>query len=332
LALEEELSLLAAAGEAPAEPEAPGPAGEAPAEPELLSLMRQKEKDLMLAARLGKALLERNQDMTRQYEKMHKELTDKLEGADRTSLQCRDASVCCPLAVPRSGLLVPVQEQIRKSRMQKRGAAKNMPRDLPLDGQGAAELAFKEARVRKVSKGRTDLMQSTLLRSFLLLCLSCCRVELGVLLIASLPICSLPYHNRRCLKNSTVCLCPPAPGMKDGSPNVFFLFCGFVLQHLEQEKHELRRRFENKEGEWEGRVSELESDVKQLQGELEKQQVHLREADREKTRAVQELSEQNQRLLDQLSRRLGAGLACGPDAMGGVTGKRLVAGVWEGHI
>uniref|UniRef100_A0A8C9MLM0 BICD family like cargo adaptor 1 n=1 Tax=Serinus canaria TaxID=9135 RepID=A0A8C9MLM0_SERCA len=73
-------------------------------------------------------------------------------------------------------------------------------------------------------------------------------------------------------------------------------------EHLEQEKHELRRRFENKEGEWEGRVSELESDVKQLQDELEKQQVHLREADREKTRAVQELSEQNQRLLDQLSR------------------------------
>lgn len=67
-------------------------------------------------------------------------------------------------------------------------------------------------------------------------------------------------------------------------------------------KHELRRRFENREGEWEGRVSELESDVKQLQDELERQQVHLREADREKTRAVQELSEQNQRLLDQLSR------------------------------
>lgn len=120
-------------------------------DPELLSVIRQKEKDLVLAARLGKALLERNQDMSRQYEQMHKELTDKLE-------------------------------------------------------------------------------------------------------------------------------------------------------HLEQEKHELRRRFENREGEWEGRVSELETDVKQLQDELERQQVHLREADREKTRAVQELSEQNQRLLDQLSR------------------------------
>ncbi|XP_060541142.1 BICD family-like cargo adapter 1 isoform X2 [Pantherophis guttatus] len=151
LALEEELAMLASAGEGPGENEPPGPAA-SPAEPELLlSQMRQKEKDLVLAARLGKALLERNQDMSRQYERMYKELTDKLE-------------------------------------------------------------------------------------------------------------------------------------------------------HLEQEKHELRRRFENKEGEWEGRVSELESDVKQLQDELEKQQVHLREADREKTRAVQELSEQNQRLLDQLSK------------------------------
>ncbi|CAK6440413.1 unnamed protein product [Pipistrellus nathusii] len=163
LALEEELALLAA-GELPSDPgeqspAEPGPLAEEaglllplPAQdPELLSVIRQKEKDLVLAARLGKALLEKNQDMSRQYEQMHKELTDKLE-------------------------------------------------------------------------------------------------------------------------------------------------------HLEQEKHELRRRFENREGEWEGRVSELESDVKQLQDELERQQVHLREADREKTRAVQELSEQNQRLLDQLSR------------------------------
>uniref|UniRef100_A0A8D2B5C0 BICD family like cargo adaptor 1 n=1 Tax=Sciurus vulgaris TaxID=55149 RepID=A0A8D2B5C0_SCIVU len=160
LALEEELALLAA-GERPADPgehpqAEPGPPAEGVGpqpplaqDPELLSVIRQKEKDLVLAARLGKALLERNQDMSRQYEQMHKELTDKLE-------------------------------------------------------------------------------------------------------------------------------------------------------HLEQEKHELRRR-ENREGEWEGRVSELESDVKQLQDELERQQVHLREADREKTRAVQELSEQN-RLLDQLSR------------------------------
>ncbi|XP_068094822.1 BICD family-like cargo adapter 1 isoform X2 [Hyperolius riggenbachi] len=146
LELDEELVLMAAEGE-PGENEESGD-GE---EPPLLSVIRQKERDLVLAARLGKALLERNQDMSRRYEEMQRELTERLE-------------------------------------------------------------------------------------------------------------------------------------------------------HLEQEKHELKRRFENREGEWEGRVSELESDVKQLQEELEKQQVHLREADREKSTAVKELSDQNQRLLEQLNR------------------------------
>ncbi|XP_069789535.1 BICD family-like cargo adapter 1 [Narcine bancroftii] len=74
------------------------------------------------------------------------------------------------------------------------------------------------------------------------------------------------------------------------------------LEHLEQEKYELRRRFENREGEWEGRVTELESDLKQLQDELERHQVQLREANREKVIALRELSEQNQRLLEQLTR------------------------------
>ncbi|KAG9269981.1 BICD family-like cargo adapter 1 [Astyanax mexicanus] len=74
------------------------------------------------------------------------------------------------------------------------------------------------------------------------------------------------------------------------------------LEHLEQEKHELRRRLERREGEWEGRVAELETDVQQLQGELERHQMQLREADRDKTRAITELSEQNHRLLEQLSR------------------------------
>ncbi|XP_019740821.1 BICD family-like cargo adapter 1 isoform X2 [Hippocampus comes] len=118
---------------------------------DLMSLIRQKEKDLVLAAKLGKALLERNQDLTKQYEKMHKDLNDKLE-------------------------------------------------------------------------------------------------------------------------------------------------------HLEQEKHDLRWRLENREGEWEGRVAELETDIQQLQGELEQHQVQLREADRDKTKAISELSEQNHRLLEQLRR------------------------------
>lgn len=78
MALEEELAMLT--GERDDEEELPGQ--EAPAvgqNADLLSLFRQKEKDLVLAAKLGKALLERNQDLTKQYEKMHKDLNEKLE-------------------------------------------------------------------------------------------------------------------------------------------------------------------------------------------------------------------------------------------------------------
>lgn len=49
-------------------------------------------------------------------------------------------------------------------------------------------------------------------------------------------------------------------------------------------------------------MAELETDVQHLQGELERQQAQLREADRDKTKAISELSEQNHRLLEQLSR------------------------------
>ncbi|XP_056275711.1 BICD family-like cargo adapter 1 isoform X2 [Pseudoliparis swirei] len=150
MALEEELAMLTGERdeeEALAGLEAPSAGHNA----DLLSLFRQKEKDLVLAAKLGKALLERNQDLTKQYEKMHKDLNEKLE-------------------------------------------------------------------------------------------------------------------------------------------------------HLEQEKHELRRRLESREGEWEGHVAELETDVQQLQGELELHQVQLRETDRHKNKAISELSEQNHRLLEQLSR------------------------------
>ncbi|KAM9811045.1 LOW QUALITY PROTEIN: BICD family-like cargo adapter 1 [Neosynchiropus ocellatus] len=150
MALEEELAMLG--GDQGDSEEPPGPeAPELVHNSDLLSLFRQKEKDLVLAAKLGKALLERNQDLTKQYEKMHKDLNEKLE-------------------------------------------------------------------------------------------------------------------------------------------------------HLEQEKHELRRRLESREGEWEGRVAELETDVQQLQGELERHQVQLRETDRDKSKAISELSEQNHRLLEQLSR------------------------------
>ncbi|XP_055775327.1 BICD family-like cargo adapter 1 isoform X2 [Salvelinus fontinalis] len=152
MALEEELAMLT--GEQDDEEEEELSELETPVigqNTDLLSLFRQKEKDLVLAAKLGKALLERNQDLTKQYDKMNKDLNDKLE-------------------------------------------------------------------------------------------------------------------------------------------------------HHEQEKHELRRRLENREGEWGDRVAELEIDVQQLQGELERHQVQLREADRDKSTAMRELSEENHRLLEQLNR------------------------------
>ncbi|XP_075687259.1 BICD family-like cargo adapter 1 [Rhinoderma darwinii] len=73
LELDEELVLMAAEGEGDPEDEGSGE------DPALLSVIRQKERDLMLAARLGKALLERNQDMSRRYEEMQRELTERLE-------------------------------------------------------------------------------------------------------------------------------------------------------------------------------------------------------------------------------------------------------------
>ncbi|XP_031426724.1 BICD family-like cargo adapter 1 isoform X2 [Clupea harengus] len=56
---------------------------------DLLSLFRQKEKDLVLAAKLGKALLERNQDLTKQYENMNKDLNEKLEHLEQEKHELR---------------------------------------------------------------------------------------------------------------------------------------------------------------------------------------------------------------------------------------------------
>ena len=78
MALEEELAMLT--GERDDEEELPDPGAPTVGhDTDLLSLFRQKEKDLVLAAKLGKALLERNQDLTKQYEKMNKDLNEKLE-------------------------------------------------------------------------------------------------------------------------------------------------------------------------------------------------------------------------------------------------------------
>ncbi|XP_059844378.1 BICD family-like cargo adapter 1 isoform X4 [Hypanus sabinus] len=56
---------------------------------DLLSQLRQKDNDLILAAKLGKALLEKNQELTHQYEIMQRELTDKLEHLEQEKHELR---------------------------------------------------------------------------------------------------------------------------------------------------------------------------------------------------------------------------------------------------
>ncbi|XP_051888131.1 BICD family-like cargo adapter 1 [Pristis pectinata] len=56
---------------------------------DLLSQLRQKDNDLILAAKLGKALLEKNQELTNQYEIMQRELTDKLEHLEQEKHELR---------------------------------------------------------------------------------------------------------------------------------------------------------------------------------------------------------------------------------------------------
>ncbi|KAJ4944188.1 hypothetical protein JOQ06_012733 [Pogonophryne albipinna] len=88
MALEEELAMLTGDRddqEQLPDQETPSPGQNA----DLLSLFRQKEKDLVLAAKLGKALLERNQDLTKQYEKMHKDLNEKLEHLEQEKHELR---------------------------------------------------------------------------------------------------------------------------------------------------------------------------------------------------------------------------------------------------
>ena len=53
--------------------------GEGAKEEDLRSLLAAKERDLILAAELGKALLEKNEDLNKQNEKIAEECSQKLE-------------------------------------------------------------------------------------------------------------------------------------------------------------------------------------------------------------------------------------------------------------
>ncbi|XP_007432280.1 BICD family-like cargo adapter 2 isoform X2 [Python bivittatus] len=74
-----------------------------------------------------------------------------------------------------------------------------------------------------------------------------------------------------------------------------------VKEHLEQEKHELRRHLESGRAEFETRAAELEADLVAARTQLGQQRLEQQDTSRESSQAVLDLSEQNQRLVEQLS-------------------------------
>nr|CAB3225453.1 bicaudal D-related protein 1 [Phallusia mammillata] len=72
------------------------------------------------------------------------------------------------------------------------------------------------------------------------------------------------------------------------------------LEALEQEKFDLRQRLEYKSSECEASAVQLNGDIMRTQEELEERKAMLAATEREKTRAIEELTEQNQKLLTQL--------------------------------
>ncbi|GCC29810.1 BICD family-like cargo adapter 1 [Chiloscyllium punctatum] len=74
------------------------------------------------------------------------------------------------------------------------------------------------------------------------------------------------------------------------------------LEELEQEKYSSHLKHEGRRSEWEAQVADLESDLQQLQLELQKQQQYLQEIEKAKIEMECDLSEQNQRLVEQLNK------------------------------
>ncbi|GBP80602.1 Bicaudal D-related protein homolog [Eumeta japonica] len=56
-----------------------------PAEPDVWTQLQQKESDLLLAAELGKALLEKNEELKREQDRIAEEYSKKLEVSDESS-------------------------------------------------------------------------------------------------------------------------------------------------------------------------------------------------------------------------------------------------------
>ncbi|KAG8506438.1 BICD family-like cargo adapter 2 [Galemys pyrenaicus] len=72
-------------------------------------------------------------------------------------------------------------------------------------------------------------------------------------------------------------------------------------ERLQQENHELRRGLAARGAEWEARAVELEGDVAVLRAQLGEQRSEQQDSGRERAQALEELSEQNLRLSQQLA-------------------------------
>jgi chromosome segregation ATPase len=69
---------------------------------------------------------------------------------------------------------------------------------------------------------------------------------------------------------------------------------------LEQDRHSLRRKLESTQSECDTRLVELQTDIRELNQTLVERESVLRQTEREKATLIAELTEQNQRLTNQL--------------------------------
>jgi hypothetical protein len=72
------------------------------------------------------------------------------------------------------------------------------------------------------------------------------------------------------------------------------------LQLLEQDRHLLRRKLESTQSECDTKLLELQADIRELNQTLTERETALKQTEREKTILICELTEQNQRLTNNL--------------------------------
>lgn len=69
---------------------------------------------------------------------------------------------------------------------------------------------------------------------------------------------------------------------------------------IEQDRHLLRRKLVSTQAECDTRLLELQADLRELQAALEDRDNALRQTEKEKALLIAELTEQNQRLTNQI--------------------------------